>query len=140
MRATLDEQERLELKLEEDGWPVSGGLFGDTGGDINDFEIYNYTHFLDNVKSLGGLLEGLHQLSPFVDDALKVVEHMNHQDFYEFKIALAYERIQEDSKMPERYLALLIPQWFMYAIPISEKCKVPLGATLIRFMESKVDL
>ena len=110
MRATLDEQERLELKLEDYGWSVSRDLFGDTGADINDFEIYNYTHFLDNVKSQKDLLEGLRQLSPLADDALEVAEQMNHQDFYEFKTALAYERKQEDRKMHKRYLALVIPK------------------------------
>ncbi len=137
MQATLEEKTKLMQKLDEDSppWNLSSDLFGNVGVDINDFETHNYTYFLDNVKSLEDLLEGLNQLSPFADDALKVAESMNQQDFCEFKLTLAYERRMEDSKMPKRYITLALPKWFLYSIPLADKAIVPLGATLIRLIE-----
>ena len=136
MIATQNERSKLKTRLEDIfSWRLSCDLFGDVGVIINDFEKDNYIYFLDNVKSLEDLLEGLRQLSPLADDALEVAENMNHQNFYKFKIALIYERRQEDSKMPDRYLALVIPRWFMYALPWAEKYGVPLGNVTIRLME-----
>jgi len=140
MRSTLDDRSKLNQKLRGvknySSWNLSRDLFGDVGADINDFEAYNYIYFLDNVKSIEDLLEGLCQLSPLADDALEVAEHMDQQDFYEFKLALAYER-RQDSKLPNKYSALVIPNWFIYAIPVTDKCKIPLGAALIRVIESE---
>ena len=138
MRSTLDDRSKLNQKIgsaENYSWKVSSDLFGDVGCDIHDFEPYNYTYFLDNVKSIEDLLKGLCQLSPLADDALKVAERMNQQDFYEFKSALAYERRQEDSRLPNKYDALVIPKWFIPAISIADKCKMPLGAALIRVIK-----
>ncbi len=144
MKITPEERFKLARKLRENPWLLSSDLFGDPW-EMNDFEMRNYTFFLDNVRSLENLLKGLCELSPMADDALRVAEHMNHQDFYEFKLALAYERLvcerqQEDSKMPVRYDTLVIPRWFVYALPLAEKCVVPLGATIIRLMEFESNL
>jgi len=144
MKATSEERSKLIQQMEgtEDHpyWSLSGNLFGDVGVDIWDFEIDNYIYFLDNIRSLEDLLRGLHELSPFADDALEVAKGMNAQNFYEFKLTLAYERRQEDSKMPEKYYALVLPKWFSpYALLLAEKAIVPLGATLIRLLDSEDD-
>lgn len=145
MRATLEEKTKLMRRLDENNfsWCLSTNLFGDTGCDIYDFEIYNYTYFLDNVRSIEDLLEGLKQLSPFVDDALAVAERMSYQDFVDFKLALAYEhRLAKEngnSKMPKKYMPLVVPKWFIPALHIAEKFEAPLGIALIRLVECEVD-
>lgn len=133
-------QERIGAEL--DKWQVSDRLFGDPGCDIHDFEMGNYLYFLDNVKSLADLIEGLFVLSPLADDALEVAEQMNESDFYDFKIALAHERGicqrgEMDSIFPARYMPLLIPKQFVWGNFLADKFEVPLGTALIRIIESR---
>jgi len=147
MKPTLEERSKVASKLAEipeEGccpWSLSYDLFGDFGIDIYDFNMNDYNFFLDNVSSLEDLLKGLEQLSPLADDALEIAKQMANPDFYKFKKALQYERQhykrqEKVSKMPSRYYALLIPNWFVYALPIADKCKIPLGGALIRCIES----
>ncbi len=133
------ELSKLRAKLRKSyDWP-SRELFGNRGCDINDFELFNYTYFLDNVKSLEDLLKGLEELSPFADDALEVAELMTERDFCDFKLALVHERKREESYMPERFFCLLIPDRIFAAQPIAEMFKVPLGAALIRIVEIEAE-
>ena len=139
MKSTPYERSKLEQRLtgaeDDPGLTTSRDLFGYFGADIYDFEIYNYNYFLDNARSLDHLLDGLRQLSPFADDALALAEHMGDLDFCDFKLALAYERHHGDSKMPDRYLPLVIPKWFIPGVLLAEACLVPLGAALVRLIE-----
>lgn len=140
MKETQEQKSKLEKKLNEDWWILPKGLFGeDVEVDMDDFELCNYKFFLDNVKSVSQLLEGLQHLSPLADDALAVVEKMKRRDFIEFKKALQYERKMKDSKLPEEYTPLVIPQKFIRASLLSEKFEVPLGTALIRMMELEID-
>ncbi len=128
----------LREKLDNE-WELSSELFGDVGGDIHDFESYNYVYFLDNVKSLNDLIEGLRQLSPLADDALKVAESMSDKNFHKFKKSLPEERCGERSVMPKKYDALLVPKRFITVLPIAEKFLVSLGTALIRMIEFEED-
>ncbi len=78
-----------------------------TPGDIYCLTLWHCTHFLDEVKSVADLTEGLFQLSPFAEDALEVALCMSETDFIEFKLALVQERKaargEGGSMMPERY-------------------------------------
>lgn len=126
------------MKLEErlqDRWTLPHELFGDIGSDIHDFELHNYTYFLDNVISRENLVMGLQELSPLADDALRVAERMTDGDFRRFKTALQVERRQENTVMPEKYFSLLIPKIFITAMQIAERFQVPLGAAAIRVIE-----
>lgn len=115
-----------------------------TPGDMYCFTLWHYTHFLDTVKSLDDLLRGLFQLSPFVDDAFKVAESMSDADFVEFKLALVQERKcargEGESKMPQKYSSLLLPDRFLVAIFLSNQACVSLGPALIRHMETELGL
>lgn len=128
---------KLEDKLMEGRWELSSCLFCDKGADIYDFEIFNYNYLLDNSKTLKDLLAGLVELSPLADDALEIAKYMTSKDFYDFKLALIYERKlckgeeNGESLISEKYSVLLIPRLFMYAFFIAEKFEVPLGAALI---------
>ena len=140
MEVTQDQKSKLEKKVNEDWWSLPKELFGgDVGPDMLDFEIYNYTFFLDNVKSVSQLVEGLQDLSPLADDALAVAEKMKEQDFLRFEGALQYERKMKDGKLPKEYAPLVIPQRFIQAGLLSEKFEVPLGTALIRMIESEID-
>ncbi len=130
---------KLRAKLRKTYFWPSKELFGDVGADINDFQLFNYTYFLDNVRSLQDLLKGLEELSPFADDALDVARSMTERDFCDFKLALAHERWQGESRMPERFFHLLIPDKFIAGQPIAEKFEAPLGAVLIRIMEIEAE-
>lgn len=112
-------------------------LFGDIGADIYDFEETNWKFFLDNVGSLEDLLKGLHQLTPWVDDALGIAEHMNVQDFRKFKKALAKERLGE-KRMPRKYHALIIPEKFILGSILAEKFEVSLGTAMVQLTEPQV--
>ena len=126
---------KLRAKLMGTPRGVSRELFGDVGCDINDFELFNYVYFLDNVKSLRDLLKGLEELSPLADDALEVAKLMTEQDFWNFKRTLVYERKQKESRMLQKFFHLLIPDRFLAGQQIAKKARVPLGAVLIRIME-----
>lgn len=133
MKATADERAKLIEKIsatENGGWTLSRDLFGDTGAEIHDFEMHNYVYFLDHVQSLKDLIEGLCQLSPLADDALHIAKRMNNSDF---KTILAHERVGK-YRIPRIYLPLILPKWFMRALPIAEELKVPLGAVMIRMI------
>jgi hypothetical protein len=134
LRMTLEERWRKELE-DCERWVPSSNLFGDTGSDIRDFEIYNWLYFLDNVNSLEDLLEGLYQLSPLADDALEVAEQMSKQDFRKFKKALAKEREGENRTEPRKYQPLLIPKRFTLGALVAEKFEVSLGMAVIQLME-----
>ena len=138
MIITQEQKSKLEEKLCEE-WVLPIELFGDMGADIYNFEVDNYTFFLDNVKSLNQLLEGLQDLSPLADDALNIVEKMKEQDFLIFKEALQYERKMEDSRLPNKYHPLVIPQKFILATLLAKEYEVPLGAALIRMMEVEIN-
>jgi len=133
-----EQKSKLEEKLCE-GWSLPTELFGDMGADIYNFEVDNYTFFLDNVKSLNQLVEGLQNLSPLADDALSIAKKMKEQDFLIFKKVLQYERKMEDSRLPNKYLSLVIPQKFILANSLAEEYKVPLGAALIRVIELEIN-
>ena len=155
-RTTFEEREEEGFGC----WSVSRDLFGDDpGSDIHDFQSDSYKYFLDNVKSLTDLVEGLRQLSPFADDALAVAEKMNEKDFTKFKQALSGERrALSDSheeqlplflklepltlapKMPRKYFALLIPKQFIIAELAAEKFNVCLGVALIQIDYASADL
>ena len=140
MIITQEQKSKLEKKLNEYWWGLPKELFGgDAGVDMHDFELYNYRFFLDDVKSVNQLLEGLQHLSPLADDALVVVEKMKEQDFLIFREALQYERKMKDSKLPNEYTPLVIPQRFIQAGLLSEKFGVSLGTALIRIMESEIN-
>ena len=139
MRFTKEQRTKLEEKLRE-GWRIPQELFGDVGAtDIYDFEIHNYRFLLDNASSLGKLLEGLHHLSPLMDDALAVAKTMEEKDFYDFKIALAHERRVAmeggESKMPLRYGQLVLPQSILETGNLPERVNVTLGVVLIRMTD-----
>ena len=130
--------ERLETP--EGGWTLSRALFGDVGADIYDFEMFNYVYLLDHATSREALVNGLRELSPLADDALDIAEQMTEGDFYDFKIALAHERGisargDGESKMPDKYYALILPERLITAIGLAQKAEVPLGAAIIRMME-----
>ena len=138
-------QERWDNYPNTDGWWLSSKLFYDETYDgmldIHAFEICNYNNLLDNAKSLQDIIDGLRELSPLADDALEVVESMNDNDFYNFKLALAYERrsaeLDDESKMPRRYNPLLIPERFLSAGYLTKEFDVTLGVALIRIMEEE---
>ena len=138
MIVTQQEKERLEEKLSE-GWLLSPELFGDVGADIHDFFIGNYVYFLNNVNSLDKLLEGLRQLSPLADDALKVASRINREEFDYFKINIPNYR--KGLRGNHKYRRLLIPERFLEVSlsEIPEKCQVPDGTALIRMMEWGVE-
>ena len=110
-------------------------LFGDAGCDINDFQIDNYTYFLDNVKSCEDLIRGLRQLSPLADDALLVAEDMSEREFHKFKHVLAKERRGEYSNAPKKFRVIMMPSLFTPAILLADKFQVPLGTALIKLIE-----
>lgn len=134
-------------------WSVSQDLFGnDSGSDIHDFQLDGYKYFLDNVKSLTDLVEGLRQLSPFADDALAVAEKMSEKDFRKFKRALPGERRAlpglyeeqlslysklEPPKMPRKYFAILVPKQFIISGFVAEEFEICLGVALIQIMKYK---
>ena len=126
-------------------WCVSSDLFGDVGADINDFEGYNYSYFLDQVRSLEDFITGLADLSPLADDALDIAEVMSGADFLEFKICLAHERGQAAmgnfgfSRMPARFLPLLVPRLFIKGAHLAATFGVPLGAAVIRILTAEDD-
>ena len=138
MQERLTPSQKLQ-RLRNKTWAPDPSSFGMGSGDIDDLEISHYVYFLDNVKSLSDLREGLHQLSPLADDALEVAENMDEGDFYEFKLALAYERrVQEEggeSKMPAKYFFLLLPALFLRAVPIAEKFRAGMGSACIRILD-----
>lgn len=115
-----------------------------TPGDMYCFTLWHYTHFLDEVKSIADLIEGLFQLSPFADDALEVALGMSESDFIEFKLELVQGRKAAreggESVMLERYYALLLPNRFPMAIVLADKARVSLGVALIRLMETELGL
>lgn len=98
-------------------------------------EMSQYVSFLDKVNPLEDLVRGLAELSPFADDALVVAKSMTEGDFCTFKLALPFERRGDESKMPERFGSILLPDRFIPAIFLSEKAGAPLGATLVRILE-----
>lgn len=124
--------------LRADFW-LPKGLFSNKWCDLSEFESFNYTYFLDNAGSLQDLLKGLEELSPFADDALEVARSMTEQDFCDFKLALVHERKHGESRMPERFSCLLIPDRFIAGQLVAEKFDVPLGAALIRIMEMEAE-
>jgi len=80
----------------------------------------------------------LESLSPLADSALDIAKEMNKKDFLFFKKALLSERRQEiEGEMPEKYMPLLIPDRFDQASLLLEKFQAPLGATLIRIIETE---
>lgn len=129
-------EERQEMG--ENCWTLSEELFGDVGCDINDFQIDNYTYFLDNVKSCENLIRGLRQLSPLADDALLIAESMSEREFHKFKRVLVKERCGEYSNAPKKFRVIIIPKRFTPAIPLVDKCQVPLGAVLIKLIEEGI--
>ena len=135
MIVTQQEREKLEEKLSE-GWQLSQELFGDPGCDIHDFMLENYTYFINHVDSVEKLREGLRQLSPITDDALKVAESMSEQDFAYFKENLPAYR--EGTKTDKKYGTLLIPNRILAVglLGLSERYGAPDGAVLVRLMET----
>lgn len=133
-RWTLEDRYK-DYKIKE-GWSLPLPLFYNDdsySGCIYDFEIGNYISFLDNVKSLQDLIQGLRELSPLTDDALSVAEGMNDNDFIYFKLALIKERqnsklnnnFEQPNVMENKYLPILIPTNFIPASEIADLCKVP---------------
>lgn len=134
--------EKVVAKLEDvenNGWHISGELFGDTGAaHMFDFLNENYCYFLDNVDSNENLIRGLEEISPFADDALAVAQEFTLSDFKRFKDALATERRLEAtdvSNFPDDWLAILLPARFILATMLAENENVPLGTALIRIAE-----
>lgn len=132
-------QDRVTERIYEGrSWKPSPELFGEYVCDMYDFDTHNYIHLIDNSRTRIDLVKGLRELSPLADDALEVAELMDDKNFYEFKIALAYERTQVlDSKMPDRYLPLVLPKRFVTALPLTEKFAVALGVALIKIKEQE---
>ena len=113
-----------------------------------DFDMSDYTCFIDRVKSRKDLVEGLRQLSPFADDALEMAEKMDEIDFKKFKRALPRERRafaeliegeqlflfprMKGPKMPRKFFTLLIPKRFIQAALLAEKGETTLGVALMR--------
>jgi|SRR3990170_8215937 len=135
MAATREQKAKLLEKLtREDNWHfLPRELFGEPLF-LYDLEPKHYNYFLDNVETIYKLREGLHLLSPLADDALAIAEKMSGEDFSVFKLALAYERKREDSRMPREYLSLLAPPTFIPAILAADKFQVSLGTSLIQLM------
>lgn len=136
----------LEERLEAYPWELSE-LFGDMM-DINDFESHHYVHFLNKVKSVEDLREGLYQLSPLANDALEIAERMTKKGFASFKRTLLSARIESgENQLPlfgearkrdiSKYAALLVPRGFILASEIADKFHVSLGVALIRIMETE---
>ncbi len=113
----------------------------ESSNELTDFEITDFGRFLDTVQTLGDLIEGLAELSPFADDALSVAESMTSDDFVTFKLALIHERKivsgEEDlvSNMPKQFVILLLPAQFMEAFFIAEQFQVSLSVAMIRNLE-----
>ncbi len=145
MKLTTEQKSKLEEKLSE-RFALPKELFGENVGiDMNDFDMHGYIYFLDNVKSLVNLREGLEHLSPLADDALAIAEKMSERDFLRFKKALVHERKAYESdlyysRMPRKYQPIVIPQRFFYAIMMAEEFKTPLGVVLIRIAELEDEL
>ncbi len=137
MKTTL--AERLDVDVDYSDWELSEALFGDAGGNFYDFEAFNYTYFIDHVRTQEELIHGLGELSPMADDALDLSMGLTEQEFRDFKIALAHERRvaheDGDSTFPRQYDELLLPQRFIEALIIVEKFEMPLGAALIRLLQ-----
>jgi hypothetical protein len=148
-QATFDFRKKLGRES-FDYWNIScPDLFGDDPVEGSADEMYcftmgHYVHFLDNVGSLHDLIEGLFQLSPFVDDAFLVAQSMSESDFVEFKLSLISERKaakgEGESKMPQKYFCLLLPGRFPSAILLAEKACVSMGPALIRIMETEMQI
>lgn len=103
-------------------------------------EMSQYISFVDNVSSLEDLREGLGELSPFADDALAVAQSMTESDFCNFKLALPFERRGDGSKTPRYSGAILLPERFVPAVLLAEQAGAPLGATLIRLLETELGM
>jgi hypothetical protein len=148
-QVTLELRKRLGRK-DFNGWDISrSDLFGSDPEEGMLYEMYcftigHYVHFLDHVSSLQDLIEGLFQLSPFVNDAFVVAQGMSESDFVEFKLALISERKsaqgEGESKMPAKYCNLLLPDRFPMAILLMGNAKVSLGPALIRLMETELGI
>ncbi len=100
----------------------------------------SYTYFLDNIRSLDELIQGLEELSPFADDALEIARSMTMQDFYDFKLALPFERNGKDWQMPDRFSSLVLPTRILKGMFLSQKAGAPLGTTLVRMLEVELDV
>lgn len=116
---------------------LSKELFGNTGCDIYDFLIENYTYFLDNVTCCEDLVEGLKQLSPFADDALLIAQGMSKQKFNKFKHTLIKERRGEESNASKNFRIITMPKRFLPATLLADKFQVPLGTALIQLLETE---
>ena len=105
---------------------------------FDDMDVYRY--FIDHVPTLAMLREGLHQLSPYADDALRRASRMSEAEFTEFMAAVVHERHivalgHGDTKMKTEDGCLLLPNRFMDAILLANTAGCPLGAALIRLYE-----
>ena len=126
------------------------------GNELIDFELSDYTRFLDKVSSLRDLVEGLYELSPFADDALDMAESMNDLDFSVFKLALVNERkiasFLKDcdfkqmvlvnvtgeeipaSRMPPEFGVLLLPSRFIRGQMLAQQVETSLVLAMERIM------
>lgn len=146
-------QRQVEHNLDKGygSWDLSTSLFSSSGEDMEDIYCFGdseksgYAPFLDRVQTLTDLRRGLKGLSPLADDALAVAEAMAEADFVDFKLCLAHERriandSEGESKMPKRYLPLLLPSAFLRAAPIAQKFNVPLGVAAVRLVEEGINI
>ncbi len=105
-----------------------------------DLESCDYTRFLDEVRTRDKLIKGLCSLSPFADDALDAVVSMNETEFISFKLALARERGLSERRetgtaVDPAHMCILVPEWFIRALPIAQEFNAALGVALLRLME-----
>lgn len=106
-----------------------------------DFEMEHYIYMLDNVESREQLVSALQELSPLADDALSVAEWMTSVEFAEFREIVprhhqaVREGVEPQEEVPEQFLKIMLPDQFLYAIPLAEKGVISLGVALVRSWE-----
>ncbi|MEK7621698.1 MAG: hypothetical protein AAB415_00810 [Patescibacteria group bacterium] len=120
--------------------------FGDNrDGNGVEYEEEDYAHFLSKVQTLEDLRQGLKELSPFADDALAVAETMDDADFVEFKLTLAHEKRMlvdhvGESRLPRRYLSLVLPTCLLKAGPVAQEFNVSIGVAMLRLVQEGIDI
>jgi hypothetical protein len=160
------QQKEIERKLNSTSYPLWGFAlptigrvtgrctgdiycFGDNYGFENgngvEYEEEDYAVFLEKVRTLEDLRQGLQELSPFANDALAIAETMDEEEFIEFKIALAYERGimmagVGESKLTNRYLSLVLPTCLLKAAPLAREANVSIGVAMLRLVEEGIDI
>jgi len=138
----LEKSEKTRWTLQDrqnsqEPWLLCYEFFGEGKRDVEiyDFGAPNYTLFLDRATSKPVLIEGLCQLSPLADDALKLAEGLSPVEFLEFRETLTKERSGTHTHRTSKFFEILVPRGFVEAQIISEIFEVSLGHTLIGLME-----